>query len=97
MIALINGAAISKIEYVSLEIVRRVRERVGPNFIMLYRISALDLFEGGLTGEETAVLAQEIEKAGADILTTGIGWHESRIPTIAHMVPGEAGGMRPGA
>ncbi len=75
-----------------VEIVRRVRERVGPNFIMLYRISALDLFEGGLTGDETAVLAQEIEKAGADILTTGIGWHESRIPTIAHMVP--RGGWR---
>ncbi|MEE2996316.1 MAG: NADPH-dependent 2,4-dienoyl-CoA reductase [Pseudomonadota bacterium] len=75
-----------------VEIVRRVRERVGNNFIMLYRISALDLFEGGLTGEETETLAQEIEKAGANILTTGIGWHESRIPTIAHMVP--RGGWR---
>ncbi|MFT5488670.1 MAG: 2,4-dienoyl-CoA reductase (NADPH2) [Alphaproteobacteria bacterium] len=75
-----------------IEIVRRVRERVGTDFIMLYRISALDLFEGGLTGEETETLAQEIEKAGANILTTGIGWHESRIPTIAHMVP--RGGWR---
>lgn len=75
-----------------IEIVRRVRERVGTDFIMLYRISALDLFEGGLTGEETEILAQEIEKAGANILTTGIGWHESRIPTIAHMVP--RGGWR---
>ncbi|CAN0585631.1 unnamed protein product, partial [Laminaria digitata] len=66
--------------------------RVGADFILLYRISALDLFEGGLTGEETEILAQEIEKAGANILTTGIGWHESRIPTIAHMVP--RGGWR---
>lgn len=74
------------------EIVRRVREKVGPGFIMLYRISALDLFEGGLTGDETEILAKEIEKAGANILTTGIGWHESRIPTIAHMVP--RGGWR---
>jgi 2,4-dienoyl-CoA reductase (NADPH2) len=75
-----------------VEIVHRVRERVGSDFIMLYRISALDLFEGGLTGEETEILAQEVEKAGANILTTGIGWHESRIPTIAHMVP--RGGWR---
>lgn len=75
-----------------VEIVRRVRERVGDDFIMLYRISALDLFDGGLTGEETEILAREIEKAGANILTTGIGWHESRIPTIAHMVP--RGGWR---
>ncbi|MEX2453122.1 MAG: NADPH-dependent 2,4-dienoyl-CoA reductase [Rhodospirillaceae bacterium] len=75
-----------------VEIVRRTRERVGSDFIVLYRISALDLVEGGLTGEETAVLAREIEKAGANILTTGIGWHEARIPTIAHMVP--RGGWR---
>ena len=75
-----------------LEIVRRVRERVGKDFIILYRISALDLIEDGLTGAETEILAQEIEKAGADILTTGIGWHEARIPTIAHMVP--RGGWR---
>ena len=52
----------------------------------------LGLFEGVLTGSETEILAQEIEKAGANILTTGIGWHESRIPTIAHMVP--RGGWR---
>ena len=75
-----------------VEIVRRVRESVGANFIVLYRISALDLFEGGLTGAETEILAQKIEGAGANILTTGIGWHESRIPTIAHMVP--RGGWR---
>ena len=75
-----------------IEIIRRVREKVGPEFIILYRISALDLFDGGLTGGETEILAKEIEKAGANILTTGIGWHESKIPTIAHMVP--RGGWR---
>lgn len=75
-----------------IEIVRRTRERLGRDFIILYRISALDLVEGGLTGTETETLAREIEKAGANILTTGIGWHEARIPTIAHMVP--RGGWR---
>ncbi|MEK9644904.1 MAG: FAD-dependent oxidoreductase [Alphaproteobacteria bacterium] len=70
-----------------LEIVRRTREEVGDDFIILYRISALDLVEDGLTGPETQTLAREIEARGADILTTGIGWHEARIPTIAHMVP----------
>ena len=75
-----------------VEIVRRTRESLGDEFLILYRISALDLMEGGLTGAETRILAQEIERAGADILTTGIGWHESRVPTIAHMVP--QGGWR---
>ena len=75
-----------------IEIVRRTRAEVGTNFIILYRISALDLVEGGLTGEETQMLARQIETAGANILTTGIGWHESRVPTIAHMVP--RGGWR---
>lgn len=75
-----------------IEIVRRTRERVGEDFIILYRISALDLVEDGLTGTETETLAREIENAGANILTTGIGWHEARIPTIAHMVP--RGGWR---
>ncbi|PPR11291.1 MAG: 2,4-dienoyl-CoA reductase [NADPH] [Alphaproteobacteria bacterium MarineAlpha11_Bin1] len=86
-----GGSLENRIKF-PIEIVRRVRERVGNQFIILYRISALDLFEGGLTGLETEILAQEIEKAGANILTTGIGWHESRIPTIAHMVP--RGGWR---
>ncbi len=75
-----------------VEIVRRIRERVGREFLILYRISALDLVEGGLTGAETEALARAVENAGADILTTGIGWHEARIPTIAHMVP--RGGWR---
>jgi len=70
-----------------LEIVRRVRERVGRNFIIIYRLSMLDLVEGGSTHEEVVQLAQAIEKAGATIINTGIGWHEARIPTIATKVP----------
>lgn len=70
-----------------VEIVRRVRERVGPNFIIIYRLSMLDLVEGGSTFEETVQLAQAIEAAGASIINTGIGWHEARIPTIATKVP----------
>jgi len=70
-----------------VEIVRRVRERVGPNFILIYRLSMLDLVEGGSTLEEVIQLAQAIERAGATIINTGIGWHEARIPTIATKVP----------
>ena len=70
-----------------LEIVRRTRQKLGPNLLMLYRISAIDLVEGGLTGEEIDQLAVEIEKAGIDALSTGIGWHESIVPTIATTVP----------
>ncbi len=70
-----------------VEIVRRVRERVGPDFIIIYRLSMLDLVEGGSTLEEVIQLAQAIEAAGATIINTGIGWHEARIPTIATKVP----------
>ena len=70
-----------------IEIVRRVRERVGENFIMIYRLSMLDLIEDGSTWEEVVQLAKEIEKAGATIINTGIGWHEARVPTIATSVP----------
>ncbi|MFF7676827.1 FAD-dependent oxidoreductase [Actinacidiphila glaucinigra] len=70
-----------------LEIVRRTRERVGPNFIIVYRLSMLDLVPGGSTLEEVVSLAKEIEAAGATIINTGIGWHEARIPTIATSVP----------
>ena len=69
------------------EIVRQTRAATGPHFIIVYRISALDLVEGGLTGAETVQLAKAIERAGATILNTGIGWHEARIPTIAQAVP----------
>ncbi|WP_405851660.1 NADPH-dependent 2,4-dienoyl-CoA reductase [Streptomyces sp. NBC_00090] len=70
-----------------LEIVRRIRERVGEEFILVYRLSMLDLVPGGSTLEEVVQLAKEIEAAGATIINTGIGWHEARIPTIATSVP----------
>ncbi|MET9533000.1 NADPH-dependent 2,4-dienoyl-CoA reductase [Streptomyces sp. NPDC006649] len=70
-----------------LEIVRRVRERVGPDFILIYRLSMLDLVPGGSSQDEVIALAQRIEAAGATIINTGIGWHEARIPTIVTSVP----------
>lgn len=71
----------------AVEVVRAVRERAGEDFIIIYRLSMLDLVEGGSTFEETAQLAQAIEAAGATLINTGIGWHEARIPTIATPVP----------
>ncbi|MFJ7244130.1 FAD-dependent oxidoreductase [Kitasatospora sp. NPDC098652] len=70
-----------------VEIVRRVRERVGEDFIIVYRLSMLDLVPGGSTLDEVVQLAQAVEAAGATIINTGIGWHEARIPTIATSVP----------
>ncbi|MAA64290.1 MAG: NADPH-dependent 2,4-dienoyl-CoA reductase [Alteromonadaceae bacterium] len=70
-----------------IEIVRRVRERVGENFIIIYRLSMLDLVEDGSTWEEVVQLAKAVEAAGATIINTGIGWHEARVPTIATSVP----------
>ncbi len=70
-----------------VEIVRRTREKVGVNFIIIYRLSMLDLVEGGSTLAEVIQLAKAIEAAGATIINTGIGWHEARIPTIATKVP----------
>ncbi len=81
-----GGAFENRIRF-PVEIIRRMRERVGSDFLIIYRLSALDLVEDGFTGEETLVLARAIEAAGADVLSTGIGWHEARVPTIAHMVP----------
>jgi 2,4-dienoyl-CoA reductase (NADPH2) len=69
------------------EIVRRVRAATGRDFILAYRISALDLVEGGLSSEEIIRTAKSIESSGATLLNTGIGWHEARIPTIAQAVP----------
>ncbi len=70
-----------------IAIVRRTREAVGPKFIIIYRLSMLDLVEGGSTWDEVVSLAQAVEVAGATMINTGIGWHEARIPTIATMVP----------
>lgn len=70
-----------------VEVVRRVRQAVGEKFIIIFRLSMLDLVEGGSSFEEVVLLGQAIEKAGASIINTGIGWHEARIPTIATKVP----------
>ena len=70
-----------------VEVVRRVREAVGPDFIVIYRISLIDLVPDGSTWDEVVQLAKAIEAAGADLLNTGIGWHEARVPTIATSVP----------
>ncbi|MGG7448729.1 FAD-dependent oxidoreductase [Kosakonia oryzendophytica] len=71
----------------ALEVVRAVREAVGREFIIIYRLSMLDLVEGGATLDETITLAKAVEAAGATLINTGIGWHEARIPTIATPVP----------
>jgi 2,4-dienoyl-CoA reductase (NADPH2) len=70
-----------------VEIVEAVRERVGPNFIIIYRLSMLDLIEQGSSWDEVVQLGKAIEAAGATIINTGIGWHEARVPTIATNVP----------
>ena len=71
----------------ALEIVRRTREAVGEAFIIIFRLSMLDLVEGGSTWQEVVELAKGIEKVGATIINTGVGWHEARVPTIATSVP----------
>ncbi len=70
-----------------IEVVKACREAVGDDFIIIYRLSMLDLVDDGSTWEEVVHLAKEIEAAGASIINTGIGWHEARVPTIATMVP----------
>jgi 2,4-dienoyl-CoA reductase (NADPH2) len=70
-----------------IELVKQTRQAVGTDFIIIYRLSMLDLVEGGSSWQEVVQLGKEIEKAGATIINTGIGWHEARIPTIATSVP----------
>jgi 2,4-dienoyl-CoA reductase (NADPH2) len=72
---------------IAVEIVRRIRAAVGPEFIIIYRLSMLDLVPDGNSWDEIVAQAKAVEKAGATIINTGIGWHEARIPTIATMVP----------
>ncbi|MCX5302134.1 MULTISPECIES: NADPH-dependent 2,4-dienoyl-CoA reductase [Streptomyces] len=81
-----GGAYENRVRF-PLEIVRRTRAAVGEDFILIYRLSMLDLIPGGSTLDEVVHLAKEIEAAGATIINTGIGWHEARIPTIATSVP----------
>lgn len=71
----------------AIETVKKAREAVGKNFIIVYRMSLMDLVEGGQEWEDIAALAKQIESAGATIINTGIGWHEARIPTIVTSVP----------
>ena len=73
-----------------VEIVRRIREAVGPEFIIIYRLSMIDLIPNGSSFDEVIQLAKAVEAAGATIINTGIGWHEARIPTIATSVPRRA-------
>ncbi|MBT7978140.1 MAG: FAD-dependent oxidoreductase, partial [Rhodospirillaceae bacterium] len=70
-----------------IEVMRRTREVCGKDFIILYRLSVLDLVEGGLSWDETVQLAQALEAAGATMFNSGVGWHEALIPTIMHSVP----------
>lgn len=81
-----GGEYINRIK-LPVEVVRRVREAVGREFIIIYRLSMLDLVEGGSSADEIVTLGQAIEQVGASIINTGIGWHEARIPTIATRVP----------
>ncbi|MDP2575520.1 NADPH-dependent 2,4-dienoyl-CoA reductase [Vibrio penaeicida] len=73
-----------------IETVKAIREKVGKEFIIIFRLSMLDLVEEGSTFEEVVLLAKELEKAGVTIINTGIGWHEARVPTIATQVPRSA-------
>ncbi len=81
-----GGNYLNRIRF-PLEIVRAIREAVGEEFIIIFRLSMLDLVEQGSTFEEVVMLAKELEKAGVTIINTGIGWHEARIPTIVTQVP----------
>jgi len=81
------GGSFEKRMRLPVEIVKAVREKVGPNFIIIYRLSMLDLIEQGSTWDEVVKLGKAIEQAGATIINTGIGWHEARVPTIATSVP----------
>ncbi|MDG3041502.1 NADPH-dependent 2,4-dienoyl-CoA reductase [Roseicyclus marinus] len=84
------GGAFENRMRLPVEVVRRARAAVGPDFIIIYRLSMIDLVPEGSTHDEVVQLAQAIEAAGATILNTGIGWHEARIPTIATSVPRKA-------
>ena len=84
-----GGEYINRIKF-PLEIIRKTREKTGEDFLIIYRLSMLDLVEDGSTWEEVVQLAKEVQKAGASMINSGIGWHEARIPTIASMVPRKA-------
>ncbi|HEY4802686.1 MAG TPA: FAD-dependent oxidoreductase, partial [Paraburkholderia sp.] len=81
-----GGSFAGRIRF-ALDIVRAVRAELGRERMLIYRISSIDLVDGGMSGAEIAAFAKEIEAAGADLINTGVGWHESAVPTIAACVP----------
>jgi len=81
------GGSVENRHRLPVEIIKAVRAACGPEFMIIYRISAADLVDQGAPADEIAALAKKIEAAGADMLNTGIGWHEARVPTIAYPVP----------
>jgi 2,4-dienoyl-CoA reductase (NADPH2) len=81
------GGTFNNRSRIAVDIVSKVRETVGPNFIIIYRLSMIDLVEGGNSWDEVVQLAKRIEQAGATLINTGIGWHEARVPTIVTSVP----------
>jgi len=81
------GGSFEKRSRFAIEIVKQIRARVGKEFILIFRLSVLDLVTGGASPDETYLLAKNLENAGVTILNSGIGWHEARIPTIGSMVP----------
>ena len=81
-----GGSAENRMRF-PVEVVRRIREALGDDFVVMYRMSLLDLIPDGQTWDETVALAKQVEAAGADVVNTGIGWHEARVPTILTQVP----------
>ncbi|MBU2926181.1 NADPH-dependent 2,4-dienoyl-CoA reductase [Colwellia sp. 1_MG-2023] len=81
------GGSIENRMRLAIETIKAVRAKVGENFIIIFRLSMLDLVEGGNTWDEVVLMAKAVEKAGATLINTGIGWHEARIPTIVTSVP----------
>ncbi len=81
-----GGSAEKRMRF-PVEIVRRTREALGPDFLLMYRLSLLDLVQDGQTWDEVVALAKALEEAGASVINTGIGWHEARVPTILTQVP----------
>lgn len=81
------GGCIENRMRLAVDIVRRIREAVGERFILMYRLSLLDLVDGGITGDEAVAVAQALEQAGVTLINTGVGWHEARVPTIVTSVP----------
>ena len=81
------GGSLENRMRLALEIVKAVRAKVSDKFLIIFRLSVMDLIPDGSTPDEVVIQATELEKAGVDIFNTGIGWHEARVPTIASMVP----------